>query len=244
ASNKSNFILANTTANTVPVLTAIYTNSPKIGQLSISCDVDDAYKKTYTDYTNKEFKYEIKYSKVFGGDSKETLYNGKCIVTNSDGTSKEITIDKGILTLTPGQKALIKGISVKTKFKASAIVDDTFKLKQIRTTSQFTCDNKNNSAFGSINTYSNIIEFTATSTSSKEETVIVQIPDNNTPESDPSDELQDVSKNINNTKNNTQMDESPKTADNSLFNTYLLYAAIAFIVAMTTLLIGISKRRH
>ena len=157
ASNKSNFILANTTANTVPVLTAIYTNSPKIGQLSISCDVDDAYKKTYTDYTNKEFKYEIKYSKVFGGDSKETLYNGKCIVTNSDGTSKEITIDKGILTLTPGQKALIKGISVKTKFKASAIVDDTFKLKQIRTTSQFTCDNKNNSAFGSINTYSNII---------------------------------------------------------------------------------------
>ena len=40
------------------------------------------------------------------------------------------------------------------------------------------------------------------------------------------------------------MDESPKTADNSLFNTYLLYAAIAFIVAMTTLLIVISKRIH
>lgn len=242
AANKSNFIFANTSSNTVPVLTAKYTNSPKTGVFMISCNIDDEYKKSNKDYTNKEFKYEVKYSKVFGGDSVEKLYNGKCTIYNTDDTSFESTITDGIISLKPGQKAVINGIPVKTILTVTATVDDTFKLKQIRTTSQFTCNNKTNSASGAINSNSNIIEFTATTSTCKEDVVIVKIPDSNSPQTNPLDELQKVDDALKNTNNN-KLDNSPKTGDQSLLNSYLLYAAISLIIATSSLLIVISRKR-
>lgn len=247
ATSKTNFIFANTSNNTVPVLTAKYTNSPNIGSFMISCNVDDNYKKVDTNYTNKVFKYELKYSKVFDGNSTETLYKGKCTIYNTDGTSTDVTVNDGIISLKPNQKAVITGIPVKTILKVTAIVDNSFKLKQIRATSQFSCDSKTSCATGAINIHSNIVEFTGTSSTSKDNTVIVKIPDKNYNEKDPADELENVKNSLqdsNKNSNNSQLDNSPKTGDSSVVNKYLLYATISFIVAITTLLIGVSKRRY
>jgi fibro-slime domain-containing protein len=48
--SKTNFLLTNSNVNTVPVLTAKYINSPKIGTFMISCSVDDEYKKINTNF--------------------------------------------------------------------------------------------------------------------------------------------------------------------------------------------------
>lgn len=244
--SKTNFLLTNSNVNTVPVLTAKYINSPKIGTFMISCSVDDEYKKINTNFANKEFKYELKYSKVFGGTSVETLYNGKCAIYNTDDTFTEVTIKNGIITLKPGQKAVITGIPVKTVLKVTASVDNTFKLKQLRATSQFTCDIKTNSAIGSINTNSNIVEFNATSSSSKDDTIVVRIPDDNTNKNDPINELENIQETLKSNGNNNsngEYDNSPKTGDNTMLNTYLLFASASFIIAITSLLIGVSKRK-
>ena len=104
------------------------------------------------------------------------------------------------------------------------------------------CNNKTNSASGAINSNSNIIEFTATTSTCKEDVVIVKIPDSNSPQTDPLDELQKVDDALKNTNNN-KLDSSPKTGDQSLLNTCLLYAAISLIVATSSLLIVISRKR-
>ena len=241
--SKSYFLLANTKANTTPVLTATYTNTPNVGIFTLLCKVDDNYKKINTNYANKEFKYEVKYSKVFGGDSAETLYNGKYTVYHTDKTSEERIATNGIITLKPDEKAVIAGISVRTVLNVKATIENEYKLGQIRTTTQFKYDNATASATGAVNVNANIVEFTVTNSASKEQVVIEEIKTNNNNKTeDPSKELEKVE--IKDNANTSELDNSPKTGDYTNVSTWMICAIVAFIVAMSSLIIGSSKRKY
>ncbi len=240
--SKSYFKLANTKRNTVPVLTAAYTNTPKVGEFTLLCKVDDAYKQVNSEYTNKEFKYTVKYSKVFGGDSAETLYNGKYTVYHTDNTSEEKITTDGTITLKPDEKAVISGISVKTVLKVTANIEADFKLSEISTTTQFKCDDASATAEGTINYNANIVEFTATDVASNKETVIKKIATETTKKQEPTQKLEKVQ--IKETKNASELDDSPKTDDYANASTWIIYAVVAFIIAITSLVIGSSKRKY
>ena len=241
--NKAYFLLANTKSNTVPVLTATYTNTPNVGNFSLLCKVDEKYKKVNAEYTNKEFKYEVKYSKVFGGDSKEVLYNGKYTVYHTDNTSEEKLTTDGIITLKPDEKAVITGIPVLTVVKVTATVENEYKLGQIRTTTQFKYDNATASAEGTINSNANIVEFTATDSASTEETVVEEIKTTkNDKTEDPSKDLEKVT--IKDSTNSADLDDSPKTGDFTNANTWIICALVAFVIAMSSLVVGSSKRKN
>lgn len=240
--SKSYFKLANTKNNTVPIITAAYTNTPKVGEFSLLCRVDDAYKKVNSKYADKEFKYTVKYSKVFGGDSAEKLYSGKYTVYHTDDTSEEKITTDGTITLKPDEKALITGISVNTVLKVTANIEEDFKLSEISTTTQFKCDDTSATAEGTINYNANIVEFTATDVASNKETVIKKIPTETTKKQEPTEKLEKVQ--VKETKNASELDDSPKTADYTNASTWIIYAGVAFIIAITSLVIGSSKRKY
>lgn len=143
----------------VPRLDVVYTNKPQVGKFMLACSVTDKYKKARTDYKNKEFKYVVSYAKVFGGQSKEVNYVGKYIVYKEDDTNVERETKDGVISLKPGEKALIVDIPVRTDVMVKAQQDVDSVINQIRSTNQFTTDKNSMSAKGTININSNIVEF-------------------------------------------------------------------------------------
>ena len=92
------------------------------------------------------------------------------------------------------------------------------------------------------NTNSNIVEFTATDIASNKETVVKEIPTETTKKQEPTQQLEKVQ--VKESNNTSELDDSPKTGDYTDASTWIIYAAVAFIIAITSLVIGSSKRKY
>ena len=103
-------------------------------------------------------------------------------------------------------------------------------------------DSNTNTAEGTINYNANIVEFTATDVASNKETVIKKIATETTKKQEPTQKLEKVQ--INETKNASELDDSPKTDDYTNASTWIISAGVAFIIAITSLVIGSSKRKY
>lgn len=155
-------IFKNTTDKETPIVDVTYTNKPYTGTFTIVCDVTDKYKEKNTDYKEKTFDYTVSYENVFGGDLKETKYEGKYIVYNTeddDSEGKECTAKDGIISLKYGQKACIKLVPVMTKIYATYKLGKNEILQTLKTTSNFVYDKENKKAFGEISKVANILSY-------------------------------------------------------------------------------------
>ena len=139
------------------------------------------------------------------------------------------------------ENGLTDEISVNTVLKVTANIED-FKLSEISTTTQFKCDDASATAEGTINYNANIVEFTATDVASNKETVIKKIATETTKKQEPTQKLEKVQ--IKETKNASELDDSPKTDDYTNASTWIIYAGVAFIIAITSLVIGSSKGKY
>lgn len=205
-----------------PVLTATYTNTVKTNKLMLACTVSDKAKTANQNYKNVEFKYLIKYSNVFGGDSKQQVYKGAYKVYYEDGTSKDYTTQDGTVTLKDGEKAIVEYIPILTNIEIEAQIPDTYNIAKLRATSQYECDGTKGTVKGCINVNSNIIEYVV---GSKEEIVKVEeIKSEKTEDSTDEKEVVEVGDKLDN------MDNTPKTSDETDIKTWLLIMAISLIL--------------
>ncbi len=117
-----NFLNGSSISESDPVnITETFTNTVKTGSLVLSKKLNG----NLNDWSNYSYGYEIKFSNVFGGsDSTLTLYTGAYKLVEEDGTTTEKTTANGVITLQPGQKAVIAGIPVGTKYQVKESVAD------------------------------------------------------------------------------------------------------------------------
>lgn len=206
-----------------PVLTAAYTNTVKTNKFMLACSMSDKVKNANADYKNIELKYLVKYSNVFGGDSKQAIYKGAYKVYYEDGTYKEFTTQDGVITLKDGEKAVVENVPILTNIEVVAQIPDGYNIAKLRATSQYQCDGQKGSVKGTINGNSNIIECTV---GSKEETVKVEEIKSNSPQDNKENKEEKEVKKVGEELDN-KMDDSPKTSDETDIKTWLLIMGIS-----------------
>lgn len=224
-------LFKNTNNDDVPKLYVTYTNEPLINKFMIACNVSSKYKETNKDYKDKEFKYTVSYSTVFGGTSKEVKYKGKYKVYNEDDTNIEKTTEDGIIKLKPGQKAVFEKIPVKTTLNVVPELGDKDILTNVRTSEQFKYDKEKLSITGPINTITNVIEcIVGVKESDKQndknnltneeikELTGEEVPKLNSPEK------------LENTTKNDEYDDQPRTSDQTEYITWLTILGISLII--------------
>lgn len=120
--NRYNFLNSSGISENDPVnITETFINTVKTGSLVLSKKLNG----NLNDWSNYSYEYEIKFSNAFGGsDSTLTLYTGTYELVEKDGTTTEKTTANGVITLQPGQKAVIAGIPVGTKYQVKESVTD------------------------------------------------------------------------------------------------------------------------
>lgn len=117
ATAKDAFLFENATEAASTNLTVNYYNEVLVGDLVIGKDVTDN-----DAYNQEDFKFQVAYSNVFGGDSEETLYAGDYYVTYEDGTYKKKSTDDGIIMLKAHEYATILGVPVQTEYQVSEVL--------------------------------------------------------------------------------------------------------------------------
>lgn len=219
-----------------------YTNKPIINKFMIDCQVTDKYKETYKDYANKEIKYEISYSKVFGGDSKELKYKGKYTVYNADDSTEEKSTEDGIIKLKPTQKAVLDKIPVKTNIKVVAKLDEKVILSSVRTTTQFSYTKETKSILGEITKNSNVVQFfvgTETDTEKDKENLnneeIVDITGEEPPKYGQPEKLKD-------TLQNKEYDNVPTTGDANNYIMWLTMFGVSLVLVFISGIVLIKSR--
>ena len=235
ATDRGNILFANVSGKGVPVLTSTYTNSIKSYDFVLVNKVSDEYISKHSDYKDKEFKYTVKYQKVFGGSSEEKAYSGKYYLYKEDGSEEEKTTDNGEITIKPGQKVVIKSVPVLTLISTSVLLGEEDVVTSLKATDQFKCDCKKGTCEGTIGT-SNVVEYTI---GYKSEEV-------KTPEKMDDNEVKETVKNTDAEKNlskddknvvqptapgQDELDETAKTGDETELSTWLVLMIIS--IAMT-----------
>ena len=239
--DKSAIKFANKSGDDIPVLTAAYTNAPKIGTFTIICSVTDDYKTANTDYENKEFTYTVTHKNIFGGNSAEVPYSGKYTVYLADNTSEERTTTDGTITLKPGQKAEKTDIPVLTELKATAKLDDKCQLSGVSITENFKFDKDTLSAIGSIITGANTVQFTVTDIKDKVEEIkdeIIKVEDNKNNQAIKDEEIVKVE------IAEDGFDSSPKTGDEAELTMWLILMGISLAVTIGASLSLVIKKRQ
>jgi hypothetical protein len=199
-------------------------------------------KETYKDYANKEIKYEISYSKVFGGDSKELKYKGKYTVYNADDSTEEKSTEDGIIKLKPTQKAVLDKIPVKTNIKVVAKLDEKVILSSVRTTTQFSYTKESKSILGEITKNSNVVQFfvgTETDTEKDKENLnnedIVDITGEEPPKYGQPEKLND-------TLQNKEYDNVPSTGDANNYIMWLTMFGVSLVLVFISGIVLIKSR--
>lgn len=218
----------------VAKLAVDYTNKPLTNKFMIACEVTEKYKETNKDYKDKEIKYEVTYSKVFGGTSKEVKYKGKYLVYNTDGNSEEKTTEDGVIKLKPTQKAVFGKIPVKTSIKVISKLDEKNVLSSVKTTTQFTYNKDNKSVTGEITKNSNVVQFvvgvetdTQNNKSDLTNDEIVNITGEEPPKYEKPEKLE-------NTLNDTEYDNVPTTGDTKDYITWLTLLGVSLILVFVS----------
>lgn len=116
-------------------ITENFTNTIKTGSLTIAKEL-----KGNADENNQySYVYTVSFSNVFGDNSSEAEYTGTYDLYAVDGTKTTKNITTGI-TLHPGQKAVISGIPVGTKYKIEESVKDKTVVTDMKVTYKATID--------------------------------------------------------------------------------------------------------
>ena len=116
-------------------ITETFTNTIKTGSLTIAKEL-----KGNADENNKySYVYTVSFSNVFGDNSSEAEYTGTYDLYAVDGTKTTKNITTRI-TLQPGQKAVISGIPVGTKYKIEESVKDKTVVTDMKVTYKATID--------------------------------------------------------------------------------------------------------
>lgn len=217
-------LFSNSDGKGVPVLTTSYANAVRTNTLTIGCSVTDKIKTSVTDYKNLEFKYLIQHSNVFGGDSAEAVYIGKYKVYKEDGTSEERSTNDGIISLKDGEKAVVEGIPVLTTMKVTTQLEEKYNVGGLRATSQFKYDGDKGVAQGTINNNANIVEFTI---GDKDVNVKVEEIKDETSKKDDTTKEEETKVNEVGNKLDAEIDESPKTGDETNVKTWLILMGIS-----------------
>ena len=197
--------------------------------------VSDEYISKHSDYKDKEFKYTVKYQKVFGGSSEEKAYSGKYYLYKEDGSEEEKTTDNGEITIKPGQKVVIKSVPVLTLISTSMSLGEEDVVTSLKATDQFKGDCKKGTCEGTIGT-SNVVEYTI-GYKSEEVKTPEKMDDNEVKEAVKNT---DVEKNLSKDDKNVvqptvpgqdELDETAKTGDETELSTWLVLMIIS--IAMT-----------
>lgn len=243
AKQKGLILFVNSDSQGVPVLTTTYTNAVKTNSLNLVCKVSESVKKNVADYKNQQFKYLVKYSKVFGGNSTEVVYIGKYKVYKEDETVEERSTSDGVISLKDGEKAVIEGIPVSTMMKVTAQLEEKYHVGGLRVTTQFKCDEDKGVIQGTINNNANIIEYTI---SDKDENVKVEEIKEESSKKDEVAKEEETKVNKVGKALDSEIDESPKTGDETNVKTWLLLMGIS--LSMTAIsgvvIINQSKRKE
>lgn len=118
STEKDTFLFENQGDAPTTNLTINYLNEVLVGDLVISKVLTDD-----VEYNGKDtFDFEVKFSEVFGGTSKEKLYAGDYYVTYEDGTGRMKNTEDGIITLKAGEAATIVGVPVQTKYQIKEVI--------------------------------------------------------------------------------------------------------------------------
>lgn len=129
------FNYTNDSANDDLNITENFTNTIKTGSLTIAKEL-----KGNADENNQySYVYTVSFSNVFGDNSSEAEYTGTYDLYAVDGTKTTKNITTGI-TLHPGQKAVISGIPVGTKYKIEESVKDKTVVTDMKVTYKATID--------------------------------------------------------------------------------------------------------
>lgn len=111
---KDAFLFKNKTDETnSPNLVANYTNKIATGDLVFQNQSGKEVNK------NTKFEYTVKFSKIYGGNSKEAVYKGSYLVKTSAGKNVTRTTKDGKISLKPGERATIEGVPAMTQFVVS-----------------------------------------------------------------------------------------------------------------------------
>lgn len=242
-SQKGLILFNNSDNQGVPVLTTTYTNSVKTNSLNLMCRVSENIKKNVQDYKNLQFKYLVQYSKVFGGNSTEVVYIGKYKVYKEDELVEERSTSDGVISLKDGEKVVLEGIPVLTAIKVTAQLEEKYHVGGLRATTQFKFEGDKGVIQGTINDNSNIIEFTI---DDKVENVKVEEIKDESSKKDEAVKEEETKVNKVGKELDAEIDESPKTSDETNAKTWLLLMGIS--LSMTAIsgvvIINQSKRKE
>ena len=231
-----------------PVLTAAFTNAPKVGTFTINTDITEEYKSNNENANTDTFNYTVSYKNVFGGGSTEVLYKGDYQVINSEGTATTKTTTDGVVSATADETIKILNIPVKTELNVQTSLTGNKKLAKVATTSNFTLNNDKTSATGTINKLCNEIEYTVTDTTEAvaPEKEVIATPEDT--ETDPEKDLHtldkgatDMTKESNDKSDKAGLDDSPSTADSTDLRMWIILLAISVALCMGSL-VSITKR--
>jgi fibro-slime domain-containing protein len=231
-----------------PVLTAAYTNVPKVGTFAINTDLTEEYKTTNEKYKEDTFNYTVTYKNVFGGDSAEVPYKGEYLVINEAGDSVTKTTTDGVVSATADETIKIVNIPVKTVLNVTTTLTGNKKLSKVATTSNFTLNNDKTSATGTINKLCNEILCTVTDTTETvaPEKEVIATPED--PENDPEKDLHtlnkgssDMTKDTDSKTTKDALDDSPSTADSTDLHMWIILLAISVCLCMGSL-VSITKK--
>ncbi|MBE5934880.1 MAG: fibro-slime domain-containing protein [Lachnospiraceae bacterium] len=228
-------LFANSDNKGVPNLNVKYTNTPLVGKFTLVCTASDKYKELHTDYKEKEFKYVVTYKNVFGGGSEEKPYVGSYVIIDEDDKETEKKTEDGIITLKPGQRAVISKIPVLTELKAKAETDDSFIISKVKTTSDFTYDKNTTTATGKINRVANIVEFVVGDKAEQEveeedkltNKEIEDITGEKLPEVPETEKLEDAE-----VKDGDEYDDAVATGDDTDLKTWIILTALSLALTV------------
>ncbi|MBR6552162.1 MAG: fibro-slime domain-containing protein, partial [Clostridia bacterium] len=231
-SNVTNsFKFANKSNDDVPVLTATYNNTPKLGTFELHCNVTDKYKNKHNDFEKDSFTFTITHSKVFQGASKSTNYNGDYTLTTFNNREENLTTNNGKISLHPGEKIKITNIPVKTHITATASLKAEDSIKQIMATGNFTSNVKNKTSTGVISSTNNILKFTYSTKDDEaknaKEAIATIAPKKKETSKNPASDLESVN-------DGDAFDGTPSTADSTKLNLWIILGCISLIFCIST----------
>lgn len=240
-SNTDTLIFANKNNNEVPVLKGTYTNTPKTGDYMLVCKVTDEYIANNANYSNKTFTYHITHSNIFGGKSSITPYKGAYTVYDINNKSINKTTTDGTIPLKPGEKAIIKDISVLTKITSTVLLDSTSQVSSIKATKQFNINNEKLEASGKISCDGNTVQYTITTAKEeiqeiKNDTIPLSNANNNDKTTTSDNKL------VNIEMSEDAFDSSPQTSDT--FNVGIVIAMIISISLMILSIYSLTRKNH
>lgn len=231
--DKGSILFTNVSEKGVPVLTSTYTNNIKTYDFVLLNKVSDEYMEKHSDYKDKEFKYTVKYQKVFGGTSAEKTYGGKYYLYKEDGTEEEKTTNNGEISMKTGEKVVIKDVPVLTTISTSVSLGEDDIVASLKATEQFKGDSSKIKCEGTIGKY-NVVEYTI-GYKTEEVKQQEQLDDNEVKDTLKGTDAEDIVPKEDNVIQPTapgqdELDETAKTGDETDLTTWLVLMGISIVL--------------